>query len=196
MSAAEFEPDLERLSTILAHLPEIVVVADPDGTILYLNRTEEGYRPEDFIGMNAGDLVGEEDRHTFRDRVRALHETGEPQEYEVRVVVGARPEPVELWLRTRMLPFGDIDESGLLLMVSTDMTREKELEHEAEELRRLLPICSWCGRIQGEDGEWSKLQDYVARRERTMVSHGICPTCSEREIEGLADDGDSNGSVA
>lgn len=195
MSDSKFEPDLDGLSTILAHLPEMVVVADLEGTILYLNRTEEGYRPEDFVGMKAADLVQDGDRSAFNDRVRTLRETGEPQEYEIKVVVDAQPDPVEMWLRTRMLPFGNLEESGLVLMVSTDISREKELEEEADELRALLPICSWCDRIRGEDGEWEALQDYVARRERTMISHAICPSCSERELDGMGGAGDPNGSA-
>ncbi len=193
MTESPFVPDLAGLSAVLAHLPETVVVVDLGGTIRYLNRTEDGYRAEDFIGMAAEDLVHEDHRTAYFDHLERLQKTGRPQEYEINVVVGGE---FNRWMRTRMLPFGDAEEFGAVLMISTDITEEKVLEAEAARLRRLLPICSWCGRIRNEDGDWSDLQSYVARREETTISHGICPTCSDEEFEGGSEGSESNGSAA
>jgi PAS domain S-box-containing protein len=192
MAESPFEPDLAGLTAILENLPELVLVLDEDGTIRYLNRTEPGYTPSDFVGMPAEALVHEEHRTLFYAYLERLRETGQAQEYEINVVVEGE---FERWYRTRMLPFGDLAETGAVLMVSNDITEEKALEAEAARLRRLLPLCSWCGRIRDESGEWSDLPTYIARREKTTISHGICPNCSEEEFdreeepEGKAADG-------
>lgn len=201
MTEPTFQADAAGLSRILNHMPETVVVVSRDGTILYLNQTEPGYAPERFIGMDARELVHPEHADLFDEHFEALETTGESQEYEIRVQVEGS---LDLWMRTRMLPLGDPAACREVLMISDDISEEKRLEAEARKLRRLLPVCSWCGRIRDEDGEWSDLETYVARREKTRVSHGICQECSERELGevGAGDPGDrdegnsSNGSAA
>ncbi len=183
MAESPFEPSRADLSAILAKLPETVVVVDQDGTIRYLNRTDPSFSPEQFIGVVADELVHEEHRALFHDHLARLRETGRPQEYEVNVVVGAN---FDRWFRTRMLSLGDLEESGAVLMISSDITEAKMLEDEAARLRRLLPICSWCGRIRDENGEWSDLASYVARWEKTTISHGICSNCADSDFDGAA----------
>jgi len=194
MSESPFKVNLAGLTAILENLPDSVVVLDLDGTIRYLNRTEPGYSPADFIGMSADALVHEEHRTFFHDYLARLQETGRPQRYEIHVEVKGE---FERWYRTRMLSLGDLEAMEAVLMISTDITEEKELEAEAAALRRLLPICSWCGRIRDENGEWSDLRTYVACREKATISHGICPTCSEKEFHaGEAGGEGSNGPAA
>lgn len=55
-----------------------------------------------------------------------------------------------------------------------------ELRRAREELRvmeQLLPMCSWCRRVQDDAGAWHEPHHYVMRAVPT--SHGICPTCAE-----------------
>jgi len=46
-----------------------------------------------------------------------------------------------------------------------------------KQLRGLLPICSYCKRIRGDDQYWQKLEGYIAEHSDAQFSHGICPTC-------------------
>ncbi|BCS32624.1 hypothetical protein TBR22_A18380 [Luteitalea sp. TBR-22] len=46
------------------------------------------------------------------------------------------------------------------------------------QLERLLPVCSWCRRIQSPGGEWSDLEAYL-HAAGTQVTHGICETCTK-----------------
>jgi phosphoserine phosphatase RsbU/P len=46
-----------------------------------------------------------------------------------------------------------------------------------KQLRGLLPICSYCKRIRGDDQYWQQLEGYVAEHSDAQFSHGICPTC-------------------
>jgi DNA-binding response OmpR family regulator len=53
-------------------------------------------------------------------------------------------------------------------------------------LSGLLPICSYCKRIRGDDQYWQQIEAYIAERSEAQFSHGICPTCYtivEREID-------------
>jgi sigma-B regulation protein RsbU (phosphoserine phosphatase) len=46
-----------------------------------------------------------------------------------------------------------------------------------KQLRGLLPICSYCKRIRGDDQYWQQVEGYIAEHSHAQFSHGICPTC-------------------
>lgn len=46
------------------------------------------------------------------------------------------------------------------------------------QLERLLPICSWCRRIQSPGGQWADLETYL-EAVGTQVTHGICEPCAK-----------------
>jgi len=53
-------------------------------------------------------------------------------------------------------------------------------------LQGMLPICSYCKRIRGDDHYWTQVESYIAERSDARFSHGICPPCAnelEKEIE-------------
>lgn len=55
-----------------------------------------------------------------------------------------------------------------------------------KQLHGLLPICSYCKRIRGDDQYWQQVESYIADRSGAQFSHGICPACFaklEEEIE-------------
>jgi hypothetical protein len=57
-------------------------------------------------------------------------------------------------------------------------------------LHGMLPICSYCKRIRGDDQYWQQVEAYIAERSEAQFSHGICPACYvnvEKEIETLRD---------
>jgi hypothetical protein len=48
-----------------------------------------------------------------------------------------------------------------------------------KQLHGLLPICSYCKRIRGDDQYWQQLEGYIADHSEAQFSHGICPACYE-----------------
>jgi DNA-binding response OmpR family regulator len=46
-----------------------------------------------------------------------------------------------------------------------------------KQLHGLLPICSYCKRIRGDDQYWQQVEGYIAQHSNAEFSHGICPTC-------------------
>lgn len=81
--------------------------------------------------------------------------------------------------------------------VARDITEWKRLEFEREqlvaelraalaqvnELKAILPICSYCKRVRDDEHYWHTVDEYVSRHTRTRFSHGICPTCVTEIVE-------------
>jgi DNA-binding response OmpR family regulator len=49
-----------------------------------------------------------------------------------------------------------------------------------KQLRGLLPICSYCKRIRGDDQYWQQVEGYIAEHSDAQFSHGICPSCYQK----------------
>lgn len=68
--------------------------------------------------------------------------------------------------------------------LAADLERERtQLRQALDEIRTLegiLPICSGCRRIRGEDDEWIPLERYIRKETGTEFSHGVCPDCLPR----------------
>ena len=61
--------------------------------------------------------------------------------------------------------------------------RVVELQHalaNVKQLSGLLPICSYCKRIRGDEDYWQQVETYVADRSAVEFSHGVCPNCYEK----------------
>ena len=58
-----------------------------------------------------------------------------------------------------------------------------------KQLSGLLPICSYCKRIRGDDQYWQQVEGYVAEHSQAEFSHGICPPCYDKvsaELDEMA----------
>lgn len=67
--------------------------------------------------------------------------------------------------------------------------RVTELEAALQAVGRLeglLPICCVCKRIRNGEQYWQQVEEYVSAHSGARFSHGLCPDCLTREIEGLA----------
>lgn len=53
-------------------------------------------------------------------------------------------------------------------------------------LRCLLPMCSWCKGIRDDAGNWLRVEDYLQNCVGVTTTHGICPTCLQRQLQGLS----------
>ena len=94
----------------------------------------------------------------------------DPEELRARVAVGARVLGLQQKLAER------VEE------LQTALSNVKQL-------RGLLPICSYCKRIRGDDQYWQQVEGYVAEHSDAQFSHGICPPCYEKvsaEIDELS----------
>lgn len=50
------------------------------------------------------------------------------------------------------------------------------------QLQGLIPICSACHRIRGDQEEWIALENYLIRHSEAELTHDYCPVCSEKML--------------
>ena len=84
----------------------------------------------------------------------------DPDELRARVQVGVRV----LTLQEKL--------SDRVTALEAALSRVKRLQG-------LLPICSYCKRIRGDDQYWQSVDAYIAEHSDAEFSHGICPPCYE-----------------
>jgi CheY-like chemotaxis protein len=82
----------------------------------------------------------------------------DPEELRARVAVGVRVLGLQQKLAERV-----VELQAALANV--------------KQLSGLLPICSYCKRIRGDDQYWQQVEGYIAAHSDAQFSHGICPTC-------------------
>ena len=83
---------------------------------------------------------------------------------------------------------------GVRVIALQDKLNQRVAELQAalanvKQLHGLLPICSYCKRIRGDDQYWLQVEAYIADHSDAQFSHGICPTCyveMEKQIESYA----------
>jgi phosphoserine phosphatase RsbU/P len=61
------------------------------------------------------------------------------------------------------------------------------LRHHVQRLEGLLPICSYCKRIEDQDKAWQPVERYVSTRSAAQFSHGVCPDCYQKHIQPQLD---------
>ena len=71
---------------------------------------------------------------------------------------------------------------GVRVLALQERLAERVAELQAalvnvKQLHGLLPICSYCKRIRGDDQYWQQVEGYIAAHSDAQFSHGICPTC-------------------
>jgi hypothetical protein len=53
--------------------------------------------------------------------------------------------------------------------------------HRLAYLESLLTLCGSCQNVC-IDGRWIRFEAFVEQQDRIQTSHGVCPTCYEREM--------------
>lgn len=185
--------DADALGKVLTAVPEVVLVVDLEGTILYINHVEEGYDREAVLGMQADAIMTPESEATFRAALDSVRTTKATEEYETET---SSPTGDVRWYRSRMIPIQENGEVVGAMIIANNVSDLKVARAEIERLRRLLPVCAWCDKIQNEEGAWLTIEEHLERERGTRVSHGICPACHRKHLGGEPEDEDRNGSVA
>jgi response regulator RpfG family c-di-GMP phosphodiesterase len=84
----------------------------------------------------------------------------DPDELRARVAVGVRV-------------------LGLQQKLAERVAELQDALSNVKQLHGLLPICSYCKRIRGDDQYWQQVEGYIADHSEAQFSHGICPACYE-----------------
>ncbi len=105
-----------------------------------------------------------------------------------------RFDGVYRWIFDRGAPYSDSAGNFKGYIGSCiDVTEKKEArdalkkaqESEINQLRDLLPICSYCKKIRNDRNYWEQIETYISNHSNVLFSHGICPECEVKVMAEL-----------
>src|SRR5882672_9550991 len=70
--------------------------------------------------------------------------------------------------------------SALVLLIEL-ICRTADLATRVRVLEGLLPICMHCHRIRAAKERWVRLEEYVLEHSEANFTHGICPSCLQKQ---------------
>jgi CheY-like chemotaxis protein len=71
---------------------------------------------------------------------------------------------------------------GLQERLADRVAELEEALSKVKQLSGLLPICSYCKKIRGDQNYWERVESYITDHTDAKFSHGICPECYETVI--------------
>jgi len=179
----------ERLRAILEASRDGIVVEDNE-IITYANLAFarlHGYDgPSELVGQHVSIVKAPRDKEKLleygRKRLR-----GEPVPY-VYEFQALRKDGSTVDLEASVST-GRVAGSHSIVTVLHDLQERKRLQL----YEQILPVCCMCGKIRNDEGaaqgqgDWERLDHYVARHSDAQVSHTFCPECLKeyRRREGL-----------
>ena len=115
------------------------------------------------------------------------------REQLIEMLATAPPETIETRHRRKDGSLVDVEISSSLadwhgqplrFCICRDITVRKKAVAQVKILQGLLPICAWCKKVRDDSGYWSQIEVYVAEHSQADFSHGICPDCQRRFVDG------------
>ena len=123
----------ERWRSLVENAPDTVLTVDREGRILFMNRPILAQTTEEALGRSILDAVAPEDRTVVAESIRRVFETGTSNYHEV---AGPGPGGANAWYGTRVGPIWDGDEVVAAMMVTRDITEQKQLDEMKDNLIR------------------------------------------------------------
>ena len=188
----EDEPDLEdRFFTLSI---DMLCIAHFDGHFKRLNPAWEatlGFSREELQSKPMFDFVHPDDRERTLEQNRLVRSGDRALGFENRYRC---KDGSYKWLLWNALADHD---HQVIFSVARDITGRKQAEQERErlllelqtalaevkELQAILPICSYCKSIRGDEDYWHTVEAYISHHTNTRFSHGICPDCYKKNVE-------------
>ena len=65
---------------------------------------------------------------------------------------------------------------------------KQDLQRKIAIYENFLPVCSYCRKVRDDlkgEGQWYSLEEYFSKVKGMTVSHGCCPECYTRLMQGL-----------
>jgi two-component system, cell cycle sensor histidine kinase and response regulator CckA len=120
LSDAQLAPEMWH--ALAAAIPDVLLVVDRDGRILYMNHTPGGLSRAEMLGSNALDFVSPSARQELRDSLQRLFATGVARSRELSVVL---PGGAERWYSTHSGPIRTNGDVSAAIIVARDITEPR-----------------------------------------------------------------------
>lgn len=195
-SARAHAETLSLLRTLMDALPDAIYFKDKEGRYIVNNashvHTLGKQTMEEVEGKTVFDVHPLNLASKYHEDEQKIVRTGEPllnmeEQYINRETNETR------WHATSKVPMRDSSGAVVgIVGISRDVTEKKRMEEERERLigdlikavtdiktlSGLIPICSSCKKIRGDEGYWTQIEKYLQDHSEARFSHGICPDCA------------------
>ncbi|MGD8501208.1 MAG: PAS domain S-box protein, partial [Phycisphaerales bacterium] len=128
----------EQWRSLVENALDIIVIADPDGTVSYINHTVSGIAPEKVVGTSIYDYVPADQRETLRESLKRVFQTAETDSLEL---VGIGPDGTASVYESHVGPIRSAGRVIAASFIAKDITERKKAEKalaESEETARAL----------------------------------------------------------
>ncbi len=119
-----------RWRSLVKNAPNIIMVLDQDGEILFINRTVAGLTIEQTIGKKVYEFVPADFHEKVRSAIEQVYKTGEMVEYET---LGTGPDGTLSWYLSRVGPVRYRDRIISVMLIATDITGRRRTEENLRE---------------------------------------------------------------
>ena len=207
--AATYTDELEKsekyIRDITATLGDGLYVLDEEGRLSFMNPEAErllGWTEEELMFKNIHNFIHSRimdgaSIHSEECEMHKVIRTGKRffSNDEVFVRRDGSTFPVSII----SMPLLDGDRFTASVTLFRDISAQKKAQEQREQmiqelkralaeiktLRGIVPICSYCKKVRNDEGYWNQVEQYVSDHTEAQFSHGICPTCFEKEMKGL-----------
>ncbi|MGD9668283.1 MAG: hypothetical protein AB7U75_04410 [Hyphomicrobiaceae bacterium] len=159
----------------------------PTGSTSALQLFDPKYHSDKLEILSRVNVVFQSLDHRAKARIQTLQAEYEKKQLIQVVLFGALLLASAAWIahtyRANKTAISDLDRKVAERTSSlNESNRQLEVAlKEIKTLEGLLPICSYCHSVRDDDGNWSRIEDYISSRSEARFTHGMCPTCYERE---------------
>jgi PAS domain S-box-containing protein len=115
----------ESWRSLVENAQDIIMTVDPEGTILFVNRSVSGLQVDQAIGTRIYDYILPEYHLEVKACLRQVFESGEVDSYEI---AGTSSDEKTSWYRTRVGPIYQENEIVALSLITTDISENKGAE--------------------------------------------------------------------
>jgi len=127
MAKTALEESEEKLRSLLEYTPNIVMMVDCNGSILFVNRAIFGLTPEKIVGMNVYDFFAPKYCNLIKQTLDRVFQSGEPGRYETsRYAINGDIS----WYDVQIGPIKHENKVVAATLINTDITNQKQIEEK------------------------------------------------------------------
>jgi PAS domain S-box-containing protein len=127
----------ERWRSLAENMPDYVVIGDPEGRILSINRVLPHFEIDKVVGKYGWDFIAEPLREEWRGRYREAVESGKVVRFDTRSQDGFG---AAVWYETILVPLLEDGKTARVVWVARDITERRTMMSKLAEKERLASV--------------------------------------------------------